>query len=191
MFESMFAGWFENQDANYNDFVKALLKGNLKEMNIYMNDVALATFSSFDTGGRPSAKSQPERFYHGFVLGLLSDLREQYQIRSNRESGYGRYDIMLVPEEKNDNAIVMEFKVHEPDEETSLQDTVQSALKQIQEKNYDRNGCVSPTRNRGWRILPEIFWMKIKVITLTENDKEMDYRARKAVEMAIEKARIC
>lgn len=44
---------------------------------------------------------------------------------------------MLVPEEKNDNAIVMEFKVHEPDEETSLQDTVQSALKQIQEKNYD------------------------------------------------------
>ena len=137
MFESMFAGWFENQDANYNDFVKALLKGNLKEMNIYMNDVALATFSSFDTGRRPSAKSQPERFYHGFVLGLLSDLREQYQIRSNRESGYGRYDIMLVPEEKNDNAIVMEFKVHEPDEETSLQDTVQSALKQIQEKNYD------------------------------------------------------
>ena len=137
MFESMFVGWFENQDANYNEFVKALLKGNLKEMNIYMNDVALATFSSFDTGRRPSAKSQPERFYHGFVLGLLSDLREQYQIRSNRESGYGRYDIMLVPEEKNDNAIVMEFKVHEPDEETSLQDTVQSALKQIQEKNYD------------------------------------------------------
>ena len=137
MFESMFMGWFENQDANYNDFVKALLKGNLKEMNIYMNDVALATFSSFDTGRRPSAKSQPERFYHGFVLGLLSDLREQYQIRSNRESGYGRYDILLVPEEKNDNAIVMEFKVHEPDEESSLQDTVQSALNQIQEKNYD------------------------------------------------------
>ena len=137
MFESMFAGWFENQDANYNDFVKALLKGNLKEMNIYMNDVALATFSSFDTGRRTSAKSQPEKFYHGFVLGLLSDLREQYQIRSNRESGYGRYDIMLVPEEKNDNAIVMEFKVHEPDEESSLQDTVQSALNQIQEKNYD------------------------------------------------------
>ena len=137
MFMTMFRGWFKNKDANYNDFVKALLKGSLKEMNIYMNDVALATFSSFDTGGRPSAKSQPERFYHGFVLGLLSDLREQYQIRSNRESGYGRYDIMLVPEEKNDNAIVMEFKVHEPDEETSLQDTVQSALKQIQEKNYD------------------------------------------------------
>ena len=106
-------------------------------MNIYMNDVALATFSSFDTGRRPSAKSQPERFYHGFVLGLLSDLREQYQIRSNRESGYGRYDVMLTPVTEVDDAIVIEFKVHEPDEEESLQDTVRTALDQIKEKNCD------------------------------------------------------
>ena len=106
-------------------------------MNYCMNKITLATFSYFDVGREDAGNQEPERFYHGFVLGLLSDLREQYQIRSNRESGYGRYDIMLVPEEKNDNAIVMEFKVHEPDEETSLQDTVQSALKQIQEKNYD------------------------------------------------------
>lgn len=137
MFENMFAGWFKNQDANYNDFVKAMLKGRLKEMNIYMNDVALTTFSSFDTGRRPSGKTQPERFYHGFVLGLLADLRERYQIRSNRESGYGRYDVMLMPLNQQDKAIVIEFKVHEPDEESSLQDTVQSALDQIKEKNYD------------------------------------------------------
>lgn len=137
MFENMFAGWFKNQDANYNDFVKAMLKGSLKEMNIYMNDVALTTFSSFDTGRRPSRKTQPERFYHGFVLGLLADLRERYQIRSNRESGYGRYDVMLMPLNQQDKAIVIEFKVHEPDEESSLQDTVQSALYQIKEKNYD------------------------------------------------------
>ena len=137
MFENMFAGWFKNQDANYNDFVKAMLKGSLKEMNIYMNDVALTTFSSFDTGRRPSGKTQPERFYHGFVLGLLADLRERYQIRSNRESGYGRYDVMLMPLNHQDKAIVIEFKVHEPDEESSLQDTVQSALDQIKEKNYD------------------------------------------------------
>ena len=137
MFENMFAGWFKNQDANYNDFVKAMLQGSLKEMNIYMNDVALTTFSSFDTGRRPSGKTQPERFYHGFVLGLLADLRERYQIRSNRESGYGRYDVMLVPLNQQDKAIVIEFKVHEPDEESSLQDTVQSALDQIKEKNYD------------------------------------------------------
>ncbi len=137
MFMTMFQGWFQNRDANYNDFVKALLKGSLKEMNIYMNDVALVTFSSFDTGRRPSEKSQPERFYHGFVLGLLVELRERYQIRSNRESGYGRYDIMLIPLTDKDDAIVIEFKVHEPNDEAALQDTVQSALNQITEKNYD------------------------------------------------------
>ena len=137
MFMTMFRGWFKNKDANYNDFVKALLKGSLKEMNIYMNDVALATFSSFDTGKKPSEKSQPERFYHGVVLGLLVELRDRYQIRSNRESGYGRYDVMLTPVTEVDDAIVIEFKVHEPDEEKSLQDTVRTALDQIKEKNYD------------------------------------------------------
>ena len=105
MFMTMFRGWFKNKDANYNDFVKALLKGSLKEMNIYMNDVALATFSSFDTGKKPSEKSQPERFYHGFVLGLLVELRDRYQIRSNRESGYGRYDVMLIPMTEVDDAM--------------------------------------------------------------------------------------
>ena len=137
MFMTMFRGWFKNKDANYNDFVKALLKGSLKEMNIYMNDVALATFSSFDAGKKPSEKSQPERFYHGFVLGLLVELRDRYQIRSNRESGYGRYDVMLTPVTEVDDAIVIEFKVHEPDEEETLKDTVRGALEQITEKNYD------------------------------------------------------
>ncbi|RHU93365.1 hypothetical protein DXC08_11140 [Clostridium sp. OM07-9AC] len=137
MFMTMFRGWFKNKDANYNDFVNALLKGSLKEMNIYMNDVALATFSSFDAGKKPSEKSQPERFYHGFVLGLLVELRDRYQIRSNRESGYGRYDVMLTPVTEVDDAIVIEFKVHEPDEEETLQDTVRGALEQITEKNYD------------------------------------------------------
>lgn len=137
MFMTMFQGWFQNSDANYNGFVKALLKGSLKEMNIYMNDVALATFSSFDTGRRPSEKSQPERFYHGFVLGLLVELRERYEIRSNRESGYGRYDVMLKPYAQEDDAIIIEFKVHEPEDEVSLKDTVQAALEQIADKNYD------------------------------------------------------
>lgn len=137
MFMHMFRGWFTSSDANYNDFVKALLRGNLKEMNIYMNDVALATFSSFDAGRKPSAKHQPERFYHGFVLGLLVELRDRYEIRSNRESGYGRYDVMLNPLTENGDAIIIEFKVYEPDEEKTLLDAVQSALKQIAEKNYD------------------------------------------------------
>ena len=99
-----------------------------------MNDIALTTFSSFDTGNHPSKRSQPERFYHGFVLGLLVELRDSYDVRSNRESGYGRYDIMLVPHDQKNNAIVMEFKVHEADEEETLEDTVQAALKTDQGK---------------------------------------------------------
>lgn len=102
----MFQGWFSNSESNYNAFIKAMLWGNVKEMNTYMNEVALATFSSFDTGRHPSGKSQPERFYHGFVLGLLVELRDRYEVKSNRESGYGRYDVMLIPRETPDQAII-------------------------------------------------------------------------------------
>ena len=137
MFTGMFKGWFFASDCNYNAFVQALLQGNLKEMNVYMNDVALVTFSRFDTGRHPSGKTQPERFYHGFVLGLLAELRDRYVLKSNRESGYGRYDVMLIPRDFAEQAYVLEFKVHDPEEEESLQETVQAALMQIQEKQYD------------------------------------------------------
>ena len=137
MFSEMFAGWFQNTRSNYNAFIKAMLCGNIKEMNAYMNEVALATFSSFDTGSHPSGRTQPERFYHGFVLGLLVELRDQYEVRSNRESGYGRYDVMLMPRQKNKLAFVLEFKVYDAQEELKLEDTVQSALVQIEEKDYD------------------------------------------------------
>ena len=137
MFTGMFKGWFSASDCNYNAFVQALLQGNLKEMNVYMNDVALVTFSSFDTGRHPSGKTQPERFYHGFVLGLLAELGDRYVLKSNRESGYGRYDVMLIPRDFAEQAYVLEFKVHDPEEEESLQETVQAALMQIQEKQYD------------------------------------------------------
>jgi hypothetical protein len=140
MFSDMFSSWFSSGEAHYNQFVEALLKGNLKEMNIYMNDVALSTFSSFDTGTHPSRRSQPERFFHGFVLGLISDLRDIYEIKSNRESGYGRYDIMLIPadiHDKTHDGIVLEFKVHDADGEATLADTAQAALRQIDDKNYD------------------------------------------------------
>lgn len=137
MFVLMFRGWFEKANSIYNRFVKALLSGNIREMNAYMNEVALATFSSFDSGMHPSGQAQPERFYHGFVLGLLVELRDRYVVKSNRESGYGRYDVMLIPLNKEDPAVVLEFKVYDLQEETSLQDTVKSALQQIREKQYD------------------------------------------------------
>ena len=114
-----------------------MLRGNVKEMNIYMNEVALSTFSSFDSGKHPSGKSEPERFYHGFVLGLLVELRDKYEVQSNRESGYGRYDVMIIPRDKNSQAVIIEFKVIDSQEETSLDMTADSALRQIEEKNYD------------------------------------------------------
>ena len=105
-------------------------------MNGYMNRVALHTFSFFDTG-RNISDSEPERFYHGFVLGLIIDLHERYEVTSNRESGFGRYDVLLMPRAvSEDDAIILEFKVLNPSKENSLEDTAKSALQQIEEKNY-------------------------------------------------------
>lgn len=140
MFERMIRLWFQRNHARYRDFVKALLAGDVKAMNYYMNKVALATFSFFDTGNKPSEQSEPERFYHGFVLGLMVDSREDYVITSNRESGFGRYDVVMEPVSLADlklPAIVIEFKVRDPEEERTLEDTVKAAHTQITEKNYD------------------------------------------------------
>ncbi len=137
MFRNMVHNWFDDDNTNYNPFIRALLAGNLREMNYYMNDIALKTFSFFDSGNKPSEKTEPERFYHGFVLGLMVDLSKRYIITSNRESGLGRYDVILKPRKREDNAIIIEFKVYDPeDNESNLKDTVRAALKQIEEKKY-------------------------------------------------------
>jgi hypothetical protein len=137
MFRNMVIDWFSTEDDSYNDFVKALLAGDKKAMNVYMNRVALNTFSFFDTGNRPSG-AEPERFYHGFVLGLMVDLQGRYVITSNRESGFGRYDVMLEPLHREDDGIIIEFKVHDPEDEKTLADTVASALAQMEEKQYEQ-----------------------------------------------------
>ena len=136
MFEDMIEGWFKNYAPAYNDFIKALLMDDVKAMNHYMNKVALATFSSFDTGNRPSETAEPERFYHGFVLGLMVELKDRYVITSNRESGFGRYDVMMKPKTNMDHAIIMEFKVHDAEDEKTLKETAEAALLQIEEKKY-------------------------------------------------------
>lgn len=136
MFEHMIRGWFESYEEEFNDFVKALLLGDLDAMNDYMNEVALSAFSFFDTGKAPS-REEPERFYHGFVLGLMVDLSERYVLTSNRESGFGRYDLMLEPRVPEDDAIILEFKVFQPRKENNLQDTVESALQQINDMKYE------------------------------------------------------
>ena len=164
MFERMIEGWFRDYTPHYNTFIKALLLGDLDAMNLYMNRVALATFSSFDAGVKPSEEAEPEKFYHGFVLGLMVDLADQYIITSNRESGFGRYDIQMEPRDRDGDevynnrgkdaiinnrgkdaiinnrskdAIIIEFKVNDPRREKTLEDTVQTALRQIEEKQYE------------------------------------------------------
>lgn len=136
MFRRLVRDWFASSASNYNDFIKAMLQDDIKAMNVYMNRVSITTFSFFDTGKKPYAESEPERFYHGFVLGLIVELEDRYTVASNRESGFGRYDVMLEPKEHTDDAIIMEFKVQDVNDEKTLNDTVQSALDQIELKEY-------------------------------------------------------
>ena len=138
-FEDMVREWFDEGTSDYNDFVKALLRDDVEEMNEYMSEMAESMFSSFDGGKKPSEKKTPERFYHGFVLGLLVDLADRYEVLSNRESGFGRYDVMLKPRSRKDNGIIMEFKIFNAKKENSLRDTVQAALMQIKDRGYEQS----------------------------------------------------
>jgi hypothetical protein len=141
MVNSLIGNWFKEKqvEESYNGFLTALLCDNVKKMNDYMNKVALKTFSYFDTGKKPSDEAEPERFYHGFVLGLIVELEDTYEIKSNRESGFGRYDVMLRPFDKTKKAFIFEFKVKDTDDdETTLEDTVKNALLQIDGKQYEQ-----------------------------------------------------
>ena len=170
MFEVMIEQWFGEEKFNYNNFVKSLLNGDIESMNEYMNRVTRGVISYFDTGKTPSDEEperlascydcrgvangsslnccsnlyamteKSSHFYHGLVLGLMVDQVDNYILNSNRESGFGRYDIMLEPIDKNNEkypGIVIEFKVFNPKKEDTLEETVKNALRQIKEKDYD------------------------------------------------------
>lgn len=136
-FYKMIQGWFKKTSVRYNDFVKALLANHVGYMNLYMNQMASAVFSYFDSGIHPSEQSEPERFYHGFVLGLIADAKLDYVVTSNRESGLGRYDVVMEPRNRTGQAYVFEFKVRDFASEKTLEDTVRSALNQIEAQKYD------------------------------------------------------
>lgn len=135
--------WFGVCRGMQNGFLKALLSDDLEGMNDYMNEVSGEMFSSFDTGKKPSEKAQPERFYHGFVLGLLAQLQNRYVITSNREERkasctcLGRYDIMIEPKQAGDAAFIIEFKVVHAKRGETLEDGVKAALQQIEGKRYE------------------------------------------------------
>lgn len=137
MFRRIIREWFNDMDTGYGDFRRALLHDNIEEMNYYMNMVTLSTFSYFDTGTGRGNIDETERFYHGFVLGLLADLSDQFSIRSNRESGLGRYDIILRAREENGNSYIMEFKVFDRERDENMKACVARALQQIEEKQYE------------------------------------------------------
>lgn len=140
LFRNMVKGWFgiDVKGSMYNGFVKAMLLDDVDYMTEYMNEIALNSFSSFDIAASVAKNDHPERFYHGFVLGLMVGLRGRFEILSNRESGLGRYDVMLKPcDRAKDMAYIIEFKVFKPQKESTLEDTVANALSQIAEKQYE------------------------------------------------------
>lgn len=158
LFENMVNSWFrDNTRIPYNDFIKAMLLNDVDSMNEFMNDIALASFSNFDVSKSASSKDAPERFYLGFVLGLIVDLADRFTIKSNRESGFGRYDIMLKPHnQEKDCAYIIEFKVHKPRKEKDLEQTLANARLQIEEKQYEAELTaegIAPERIRKYGIV--------------------------------------
>ena len=133
-FDLLVRRWFENTGGYYSYFVKALLEGNIDDMMDTLSEICESMISTFDGSG----KDAPENFYHGLVIGLLVELRGRYEIKSNRESGLGRYDVMLRPKDKKDNAVIIEFKSKRRSEKgKSLDELCDMALKQIEDKKYE------------------------------------------------------
>ncbi len=132
-FEVLIRQWFDDKKAVYNGFLRALLTQDLEAMNVTFSALVRECFSAFD-----AANDEPERFYHGFVLGLLVTLRGRFVVKSNRESGYGRYDVMLSPTNPRcDDGYIFEFKVKRPMSEKTLEESAQMALKQINDRCYE------------------------------------------------------
>ncbi|MCL6590217.1 MAG: ATP-binding protein [Firmicutes bacterium] len=133
LYEDIIMSWFS--ESIYNDNLRLMLKslatGDIKTFGKILKEFVVKTLSYFDTGGR-----EPEKVYHAFVLGLLVNLANEYEVKSNRESGYGRYDVMVIPKDKDKAGLIMEFKKVDPDEDEDLEKATLAALEQIREKNY-------------------------------------------------------
>lgn len=134
IFCGLVKGWFARSSGDYGRFIKMMLADDLRSMNDYMQLVVKKSFSFFDVG-----ENAAESFYHAFVLGMVVDLQDTYTVESNKESGFGRYDVCICPKDVNTglNGYVLEFKLYNPrDDENGLEDTVARALEQINQKGY-------------------------------------------------------
>lgn len=137
MFHDMVQGWFLKKASDFNDFIKALLGNDADAMNTYMNRITADLFGTFDVKDRPAGQEEPERFYHAFVPGLMTGLADRYYIMSDRESGIGRYNIMLEPKNDASDAFVIGFIIFNKTRDMTMEDTVAAVHKQIEEKKYD------------------------------------------------------
>ena len=136
LFQQIINDWFRNKviGNDLKSILKDLITLNLKEFEKKFRVLVKEMFSYMDVG-----ENTAENFYHAFVLGMLVGLKDTYYVNSNRESGYGRYDIMLEPKDKSGNSFIMEFKVLDDMEEKTIEDTIKNAKKQIEEKGYESN----------------------------------------------------
>ena len=133
LFQNIIREWFNDKviGNNLNTILKDLVTLNLEEFEEKFKQLVIEMFSFMDVG-----KNTAENFYHAFVLGMLVGLKDSYYVKSNRESGFGRYDIMLEPKDKNENSFVIEFKVYKEEKEKTIEDTIENAKKQIEERKY-------------------------------------------------------
>lgn len=156
--------WFQQQlgSSNLNAMLKALAGGDYDNFCNYLRDFVRSILSYYDV-----CYNEPERVYHAFVLGLLIQLQSQYLIRSNRESGYGRYDLILIPKDKRKNGIVIEFKKLISENQETTEKALQSALKQIEDKHYAdelRQQGIKKVDGLAIVIDQKKLWMKSKEI---------------------------
>ena len=150
LFSQIIDDWFRNKviGNDLKSILKDLITLNLKEYEKKFNILVREMFSYMDVG-----ENTAENFYHAFVLGMLVGLKDTYYVNSNRESGIGRYDIMLEPKDKNGNSFIMEFKVMEDMEEKTIEETIENAKKQIEEKGYEQN-----LKERGFKNITKMVY---------------------------------
>ena len=136
LFEGIIRDWFNDKviGNDLRSILKDLVTLNLEEFEEKFKILVNQMFSFMDVG-----IDTAENFYHAFVLGMLVGLKDTYYVNSNKESGIGRYDIMLEPKDKNGNSFIMEFKVYKKEKEEDIEDTINNAMKQIEEKKYEES----------------------------------------------------
>ena len=150
LFQQIIDNWFRNKviGNDLKSILKDLVTLNMKEYEKKFDILVREMFSYMDVG-----ETTAENFYHAFVLGMLVGLKDSYYVNSNRESGMGRYDIMLEPKDKNGNSFIMEFKVLENKEEKTIEETIENAKRQIEEKGYEQN-----LKERGFKNITKMVY---------------------------------